>query len=191
MRKRAAGLVALLWASVALAGGHEAEGQFSFTPEAFGAAFDRQAAHDGTDRISQCVEVHRVSDCRFQMAAFKHAAPAEAAALSATGGEMADESFEFLRFDNWRIGGIDFYGSGSTPARRAHFVRQFKTLMRVLQPRIRGAEIEEIVDGLGLRSAPKQAGQEMRVALAFAFIACKQGGAGASSIRCSIEPAKP
>jgi hypothetical protein len=181
----------MLWVSAATAGGVVEERQFPFTPETFGTTFDRQAARDGTDAISQCVEVHRVSDCRFQMTSFKRAAPSEAAAsLAQSGNEMPDESFEFLRFDDWRIGGIDFYGSASTPARRAHYVGQLKTLLRVLKPAIGKREIERIVDGLGLQSAPKAGAEKTRVERPFASITCNQGGAVASAIACNVAPAE-
>ncbi len=187
MRIGSVGFAAMFWAWTALAGGSAVEPQFPFTPETFGAAFDRQAALDGTDAISQCVEVHRVSDCRFQMTSFKRAAPTEAVVAS-SGEEMPDESFEFLRFDDWRIGGIDFYGSGSTPARRAHYVGQFQTLLRVLKPGIGKGEIERIVNGLGLLSPPKAGAVKSRVDRPFASVICSQGGAVASAITCSVAP---
>ncbi len=190
MRIGTAALAAIAWASNAMAGGLAEEKQFPFTPETFGAAFDQQAASDGTDEIVQCVEVHRVSDCRFRMTAFKRAAPAEAgSAIAQSGEEMPDEAFEFLRYDDWKIGGIDFYGSGSTPARRAHYVGQFKTLLRVLNPVVGKGELEQIVDDLGLRSAPNTGAKKMRVDRPFVSMTCSQGGAGASSITCRIAPA--
>ena len=78
MRIGTLGLAAMFWASIATAGGSVEELQFPFTPETFGASFDRQAARDGTDPIFQCVEVHRVSKCNFQTTSYKRAAPAEA-----------------------------------------------------------------------------------------------------------------
>lgn len=191
MRIGMAALAAMTWVSTATAGGLSVERQFPFTPESFGAAFDRQAGRDGTDIISQCVEVHRVSNCSFQATSFKRSSPTEAAAAHAQSEEeMPDESFEFLRFDDGRIGGIDFYGSGSTPARREHFVGQFRTLLRVLKPGIGKGEIERIVDGLGLRSAPKTGAPKAKVDRPFATMTCTQGDAVASSITCSVAPAE-
>lgn len=190
MRIMTAGLAAMVWVSAALAGGAEEEREFSFTPETFRAAFDRQAVRDRTDSISQCVEVHRVSNCSFQMKAFARAAQAEATAVASDpDAEMPDEAFEFLRFDSWRMGAIAFDGSVATAARRAHFVGQIETLLRVLEPRLRENDVERIVDGLGLRTKTTQAGEEFRVERAFAHMTCRQRAA-ASSISCSIAPAR-
>jgi hypothetical protein len=191
MRIAAAGLAAMLWVSSALAGGGEEMREFAFTPEDFRAAFDRQAGRDGTDAISQCVEVHRVSNCRFRMKAFARAAPGEASATASDREtEMPDEEFDFLRFESWRMGAISFDGSAATAARRGHFIGQFKTLLRVLEPSLGASEIERIVDGLGLTTMPAQLEVERRVERPFARMTCRQGAGAASWIRCSIAPPK-
>jgi hypothetical protein len=165
--------------------------QFAFTSPQFRDEFNRRAAADHTDRIriADCVEVHWVMGCGFEMAAFRRAAPSEAAAAAAqSAGQMPDEQFDIVGLGGGNVSAIDFSGNGSTPARRTHYVGQMKTLLRVLSPGIDASDVERIIDSLQLRARPARREGSTRVARPFAIISCSQGPDAGAFINCTIEP---
>lgn len=83
---------------------------------------------------------------------------------------------------------IDFFGNGSTPARRVHYVGQMKTLLRVLSPGIDASDVERIIDSLQLRASPAPREASKRVERPFAIISCSQGADAGAFINCTIEP---
>ncbi len=164
--------------------------QFAFTSAQFREDFNRRAAADKTDRIAiaDCVEVHWVMGCGFEMAAFRRAAPSEAAAAAQSGAQMPDEQFDIVGLGGGNVSAIDFYGNGSTPARRTHYVGQMKTLLRVLSPGIGASDVERIIDSLQLRALPARREPSKPVERPFAIISCSQGADAAAFINCTIEP---
>ncbi|MCE9522730.1 MAG: hypothetical protein K8S25_09905 [Alphaproteobacteria bacterium] len=186
MRLRMMGLVLLAGAAVPWSEALAEDASFSFSTDAFRSAFNRQAARDRTDQIADCVLVHRVSGCTFRMKAFKKMAAGEALAAAKVGGEMPDEQFDIVDGNEGRAIGIDFYGNSSTPMRRAHYIGQFKSLLRVLKPGISRGVVERIIDDLGLRLPPKRDGDALAVTAGFADMSCRQGEG--AYINCNISP---
>ena len=160
--------------------------QFAFTSLQFRTNFDRRAAADKTDRIADCVEVHWVMGCSFEITAFRRTAPSEAAAAAKSANQMPDEQFDIVGLGGGNVSTIDLDGNGSTPARRAHYIGQMKTLLHVLSPDIDAPDAERIIDALQLRAPPAQRETTKRIERPFATISCSQG-AGAF-INCTIEP---
>jgi hypothetical protein len=143
-------------------------------------AFDRQAAIDKTDRtIAECVDVHAVMSCGFVIGAFARDVPEEAGSLT----EMPDEVLDIAGLNSEFVSNIDLDGNGSTPARRFHYLGQFKTLMRVLSPEISAADLDRLIEDLQLGATPQK---ELHTALArpFAHITCTQGGGASAYIHC-------
>ena len=161
--------------------------QFAFTSPQFRDEFNRRAVVDKTDRIvtGDCVEVHWVMGCGFETDAFRRAAPSEAAA-AAPSVQMPDEQFDIVGLGGGNVSAIDFSGNGSTLARRAHYVGQMKTLLRVLNPNVAASDAERIIDGLQLRAPPAGYAGSKRVERPFATISCTQGEG--AFINCTIEP---
>ncbi|NJL73453.1 MAG: hypothetical protein HC888_18970 [Candidatus Competibacteraceae bacterium] len=144
-------------------------------------AFDRQARVDGTDHtVSECPDVHGVMSCSFVIDAFARDVPEEAKAAGATAGEMPDEVMDILGPGSEPVSSVGLDGNGATPARRYHYLGQFKTLIRVLSPAIDAAEIDRLIYDLQLGATPQR---DLRTGARrpFADIACAQGG-GASAI---------
>lgn len=149
-------------------------------------AFDRQAVIDKSDRtIAECVDVHAVMSCGFVIEAFARDAPEEAAAFGAT-GEMPDEVLDIAGLNSELVSNIGLDGNGSTPARRFHYLGQFKTLLRILSPGIGAAELDRLIYDLQLGATPQK---DLRTAARrpFANITCAQGGGAAAYIQCQAE----
>jgi len=151
-------------------------------------AFDRQAGIDKTDRtIAECPDVHAVMSCGFVAGAFVRDAPEEAAALRGANGEMPDELLEITGLNSQLVANVDLDGNGATPARRFHYLGQFKTLIRVLSPGIEAPDIDRLVYELQLGATPQK---ELHTTARhpFANITCAQGGGASAYIQCQTEP---
>lgn len=146
-------------------------------------AFDHQAGVDKTDRtIADCADVHAVMSCGFAIETFARDMPEEAGTLK----EVPDEVLEITGLNSELVANVDLDGNGSTPARRFHYLGQFKTLMRVLSPGIGAADLDRLIEELKLGATPQE---ELRTAArrAFANITCAQGGGGSAYIQCQTE----
>lgn len=154
-------------------------------------AFDRQAVIDNTDRtVAQCVDVHAVMSCSFVIDAFARDVPEEAAPFKGPDAEMPDELLEITGLDSQLVSNVNLDGNGATPARRFHYLGQFKTLLRVLSPGIAAPEIDKLIYELQLGATPQK---ELRTSAhrAFANITCAQGGGASAYIQCQTEQPQP
>jgi len=150
-------------------------------------AFDRQAGIDKTDRtVADCVDVHAVMSCGFVIGAFARDVPEEAAAFNGADAEMPDELLEITGLNSELVSNVDLDGNGSTPARRFHYLGQFKTLIRVLSPGIGAPDLDRLIHELQLGATPQK---ELRTTArrAFANITCAQGGGASPYIQCQTE----
>ncbi len=154
-------------------------------------AFDRQAAIDNTDRtVAQCIDVHAVMSCSFVIGAFARDVPEEAAPFNGPDAEMPDELLEITGLNSQLVSNVGLDGNGATPARRFHYLGQFKTLLRVLSPGIGAPEIDKLIYELQLGATPQK---ELRTKALrpFAKITCAQGGGASAYIQCQTEKPQP
>ncbi|MDZ4691807.1 hypothetical protein [Terricaulis sp.] len=149
-------------------------------------AFDRQAAIDGSDRTTSCVEIPSGTGCGFETAAFRRAEP-QATDFAADFDRMPDEQLDIAPLGDGFVGFVGLYGNGASAARRTHYLGQFATLVRVLSPAITESDLGALVDALQLRASPTRE-LNTRAESAFADISCTQGAAGDPFVSCSFDP---
>jgi hypothetical protein len=153
-------------------------------------AFDRQADTDKTDRtFGDCPDVHGVMSCSFVIDAFKRDVPEEAAVFKGPNGEMPDEVMDIAGLNSEPVTTIGLDGNGASPARRYHYIGQFKTLMRILSPGIGTDDLDTLIEELQLGATPQT---EVRSAATrpFASLTCTQGGGKKAFIHCQAEAPK-
>ncbi len=178
---------AAIWLSALAATPGQAQ-TFDFGFEEFRQSYDKRLAADGRDAIGTCKPRGTSQRCFFNEAGLPASAePSDAADVPA---RPVRETLQ-VDLEDGKVKAVHIAGSRADPGKRAHFLGQFGSLVRVFDPAVTDGELTRLYGELGLLRGDDDPsiGQDRQVVRGRAVITCNQYPSRISvKLECIFEP---